>query len=273
NNITTPWKYGDFIGFTNKCIEPLHEGRFEYDWLSDLAERIGLREAFTEGRTNDQWLEKCYADLQQLEPELPPYDEFKDAGVYRFKNKPIIIAFKDNVADPEKHPFPTPSGKIELFSETIHNMSFRQYFPPIPRYLEPEEGPTDPLIEKYPLQLIGWHTKRRCHSVHDNNLALHKVDPQRLWIHPSDAAARGFKDGDMAEVFNDRGRVRIPVFITDRIMKGVVALSQGAWYKADGKGTDVGGCINTLTSLKPSPYARGNTQHTNLVQVERSQET
>lgn len=55
--------------------------------------------------------------------------------------------------------------------------------------MKPPEGPDDVLAEKYPLQLIGWHTKRRCHSIHDSNEAMHKIDPQHLWMNPEDAAA------------------------------------------------------------------------------------
>lgn len=88
-------------------------------------------------------------------------------------------------------------------------------------------------------------------------------------MHPDDAAARGLKEGDTAEIFNDRGRIRMPVHITERIMKGVTAISQGAWYQPDADGTDTAGCINVLTSLHPTPYARGNAQHTNLVEVAR----
>ena len=51
-------------------------------------------------------------------------------------------------------------------------------------------------------------------------------------------------------------------------MRGVTALSQGAWYRPDKTGTDLGGSINVLTSLHPTPYAKGNPQHTNLVEVE-----
>ncbi len=69
-------------------------------------------------------------------------------------------------------------------------------------------------------------------------------------------------------VFNDRGRLRVPVKVTRRIMAGVTALAQGAWYRPDGEGTDRGGSINVLTSLRPTPYARGNGQHTNLVEVQ-----
>ena len=266
-NIVVPWQYGDFLGFNNQVIEPLYEGRFEYDWLSEVAEKIGLGPQFTEGRTFGQWLEYCYNDLRKREPELPDYEVFKEAGVYRYQNNPDVIAFQKQRRDPEKYPFPTPSGKVEIFSEKIYRTEYRDFMPAIPRYVDPPEGPNDPLTEKYPLQLIGWHTKRRCHSIHDNNLGMHKLDPQCLWMHPDDAAKRHIADGQEVLVWNDRGRMRIPVKLTDRVMAGVVALSQGAWYDPDPDGTDRGGCINVLTSLRPTPYARGNGQHTNLVEV------
>lgn len=268
-NMTMPWKYGDFVGYVNKCIEPLHECRFEYDWLAEVAEKIGLKEAFTEGRTSKQWLEHVYNGLRKKEKELPDFEEFKKAGIYRYRENPTVIAFEKQRQDPERHPFPTPSGKVEIFSEKVWNTRYRDFFPAIPRYVDPPEGACDPLAERYPLQMIGWHTKRRCHSVHDNNLAMHKVDPQALWMHPADAAARGLADGDEALVWNDRGRVRMPVKLTERIMQGVTAVSQGAWYRPDGKGVDRGGSVNVLTSLRPTPYARGNAQHTNLVEVEK----
>lgn len=266
-NIVVPWQYGDFLGFTNQVIEPLYEGRFEYDWLSEVAEKIGLGPQFTEGRTLGQWLEYCYNDLRKREPELPEYTVFKEAGIYRYQNNPDVIAFQKQRRDPDKNPFPTPSGKVEIFSEKVYRTAFRDFMPAIPRYVDPPEGPNDPLTEKYPLQLIGWHTKRRCHSIHDNNPGMHKLDPQCLWMHPDDAAKRIIADGQEVLVWNDRGRMRIPVKLTDRVMAGVVALSQGAWYDPDPDGTDRGGCINVLTSLRPTPYARGNGQHTNLVEV------
>ena len=58
--------------------------------------------------------------------------------------------------------------------------------------------------------------------------------------------------------------------MTPRIIPGVVSIPQGAWYKPevrDGRRVDAGGNINTLTSLRPSPLAKGNPQHTNLVEV------
>ena len=268
-NITMPWQYGDFLGFNNKVIEPLYEGRFEYDWLSEVADRLGLGQEFTQGRTAGQWLEYIYNNLRKQEQELPNYKTFKREGIYRYRNNREIIAFQKERENPKRYPFPTKSGKIEIFSEKIYKTEYQEFVPAIPRYVEPPEGPRDPLTEKYPLQLIGWHTKRRCHSIHDNNQAMHKLDPQRLWMHEKDATARGLKDGDEVLVWNDRGRIRVPIKITDRIIEGVTALSQGAWYKPDKEGTDMAGSINVLTSLRSTPYAKGNPQHTNLVEVKK----
>ena len=266
-NITMPWLYGDFLGFNNQVIPPLYESRFEYDWLAQVAEKLGLGREFTEGRDVGEWLKTIYEDLRLTETELPEYDEFKAAGIYRYRNNPRVIGLEKECADPGKHPFPTKSGRIELFSETVYRTEYREFVPAIPRYVKPPEGPEDPLAEKYPLQLIGWHTKRRCHSIHDNNEEMHRLDPQRLWIHPEDAKARGIKDGDLVLVYNDRGRLKVPAFVTCRIKKGVTALAQGAWYRPDEDGTDLAGSINVLTSQRPTAYARGNPQHTNLVQV------
>ncbi len=269
-NITMPWQYGDFLGFNNKVIEPLFEGRFEYDWLSEVADRLGLKEEFTQGRTAGQWLESIYNDLRNQETELPDYETFKREGIYRYQNNPGVIAFEKEREDPDKYPFPTKSGKIEIFSEKVYRTKYREFVPAIPRYVEPPEGPRDPLAARYPLQLIGWHTKRRCHSIHDNNQGMDKIDPQRLWMHERDGAARGISDGDEVLVWNDRGCIRIPVRITDRIIEGVTALSQGAWYKPDRDGVDRAGSVNVLTSLRPTPYAKGNPQHTNLVEVKKA---
>lgn len=268
-NITMPWDSGDFLGFNNKAIEPLHESRFEYDWLKEVAENLGLKEEFTEGReTTGEWLEHLYNELRLEETELPDYAAFREEGVYRYRNNPPVIAFEEECRDPGKHPFQTPSGKIEIFSKRILEAEYREYVATTPRYVPSFEGPEDPLRSKYPLQLIGWHTKRRCHSIHDNNLELHKLDPQALWMNPGDAEERGIQDGTMTRIWNDRGTVHLKARITDRIMRGVAAISQGAWYRPDGEGNDTGGSINVLTSLRPTPLARGNGQHTNLVQVE-----
>lgn len=268
-NITKPWKFTEFLGFNNKVIEPLYECKTEYEWIRELAKGIGLEEEFTEGRDYSQWMSYIYEDLRTSEPELPEYDEFREKGIYKFEEGHYPISFEKEVKDPVHYPFPTPSGKIELFSTKLWKTPMKDFMPPIPRYVAPPEGPQDPLTKRFPLQLSGWHSKCRTHTVHDNNLNLRKLDPQKLWIHPEDAAARSINDGDMVLVYNDRGQVKIPAKITDRVAKGVTTLSQGTWYTPDENGVDTRGSINVLTSQRPTPFARGNGQHTNLVEVKK----
>ncbi len=138
---------------------------------------------------------------------------------------------------------------------------------PLPIYADSFEGHNDPLAEKYPLQLTGFHYKARTHSTYGNVAEIKAAAPQELWINPIDAQERGIKNGDMVSIFNDRGEVHIPAKVTPRILPRVVALGEGAWYAPDGQKIDHAGSINVLTTQRPSPLAKGNPQHTNLVQI------
>lgn len=98
---------------------------------------------------------------------------------------------------------------------------------------------------------------------------MREAVPDTLWINPLDATSRGIQDGDLLEIFNDRGRVRMAAKVTPRIRPGVVSMPQGAWRKTNKDGVDVGGCINTLTTMHPSPLSKGNPQLTNLCEVKK----
>jgi anaerobic selenocysteine-containing dehydrogenase len=124
---------------------------------------------------------------------------------------------------------------------------------------------------QYPLQLVGHHYKQRTHSSYGNNPWLQESAPQSLWINPVDAASRGIKHGDWVKVYNQYGQTQVPAKVTPRIMPGVLSLPQGAWYTPDQNGLDQNGCVNVLTRQHPSPLAKANPQHTNLVQVEKVQ--
>jgi len=249
-------------------IRPLFGCRFEWEWLKEVAERLGHYEAFIDGKPDmEDWLRENYEELRKLEPELPDYVTFCELGGYQYQDQICHIAFEKQIADPENHPFTTPSGKIEIFSKALYGFE-QDDIPAIPCYLTCPEGPEDELREKYPLQLIGWHTRRRCHTVHDNNPWQDEIEMPGLWIHPEDAKVRNIADGDPVAVYNARGRVEIPAIVTERIAKGVVAMSQGGWFTPDKNGTDKRGSINVLTSAaNPTPLAKGNPQHTNLVEV------
>ncbi len=271
NNMAAPWRMGHYLLSNNKVIEPLFECRTEYCWISDVAKRLGLWEAWSEGReTQEEWLEHLYEDLHAKHPEMPSYTEFKANGGYTWKDAKPYIAYEEQIRDFENHKFKTPSGKIEIFSKRLYELGNPEEIPAVPKYVSCPEGPEDPKREQYPLQLMGWHTKRRCHSIHDNNPWMEEIEPQRVWIHPADAAARGICTEDIVEVFNDRGMIRIPAKVTDRIIQGVIAIPEGAWYTPGSDGIDKRGSINVLTSTRPTPLAKGNPQHTNLADVRKA---
>jgi len=125
------------------------------------------------------------------------------------------------------------------------------------------------LIEKYPLQLLTAHPRNRVHSELYKVEWLREVEPHRAWINSVDAAARGIEDGDEIHVFNDRGKVAIKAWVTERIIPGVISIFEGAWYNPDENGIDRGACANTLTN---DAYSGGgaSVMNTSLVQVEKA---
>ncbi len=269
-DIVGPWVWGDYLLFQNKVVDTVFECRDGYDWISDVAEKLDLKQQFTEGKTKEDWLRYIVEETRKNHPEFPSYEEFKRKGVYKWHFDKPLIAFKEQIEDPENNPFPTPSGKIEIFSKGLYDMDNPKEIPAIPKYIDSWEGPNDPLKEKYPLQCIGWHIKRRIHSTHDNVPWLEEASSQMMWINPQDAEIRGIKNGEKVRVFNERGVLEIPAKVTVRVMPGVVAIPQGAWWQPDGRGVDIRGNINTITKYHPTPLAKGNPQHTNLVQVEKA---
>ncbi|MDP4192787.1 MAG: molybdopterin dinucleotide binding domain-containing protein, partial [Bacteroidota bacterium] len=267
------WKYGDEVILMPKIVEPPFETKSDYEICSLVAERLGVKEKYTEGKDEKGWIEWSIEEYRKRRfPEVPKLEEFEKSniGVYSVPvNKPAI-AFEDFRRDPANNPLKTPSGKIELFSKELYDMNNPEYIPPVPKYIQEWESPFGKESEKYPLQAIGHHYMSRVHSTHDNNDWTNEAFPQRLFMNPIDALERKIKDGDLVKIFNDRGTIIIPCRLTKRILPGVVDLPQGAWWTPDKDGIDRRGCINVLTSEKWTPLAFGNAQHTIMVQVEKA---
>lgn len=265
---------GSFLVALQQAIKPSDEQRSSYEICRGIARRFGIEDKFTEGRSQKQWVEWCYDETRKKHPELPDFPQFQRQGIAKLYNKgktPIALqAFRK---DPVKAKLPTPSGKIEIYSERLAKIAATWELPPgdvispLPQYVTTWESHLDPIAAKYPLQLFGYHGHGRTHSTYHNVKWLRELHPDMLLINPVDAQKRGLKSGDPVRVFNDRGTVLLAARVSPRIMPGVIAFPQGAWYKPNSAGVDEGGCINTLTSQRPTPLAKANPQHTNLVQV------
>ena len=261
----------NFVLFNHKLIEPMYEAR-DVLWVAEqLADRLGLGEAFREGHTTrEEWLRDIVDVARENNEDFPTYEEFKEIGYYKKTGGGGFIAGQAFVEDPVTNPLKTPTGKIEIYSPTLAAENNPEEIPAIPIYIPEWEGVSDPLREQYPLLMVGHHSVQRSHSTFDNVAVLQEAHVQALWMNTLDAEVRGIKNGDMVRVFNDRGVVRVPAYVSNRLRPGVTSLPQGAWHTPDENGVDIRGCINTLTKYHPTPFAKGNPQHTNLVQVEKA---
>jgi anaerobic dimethyl sulfoxide reductase subunit A len=256
--------------YNHKLIEPMYEAK-DTLWIAEqLAERLDLTAAYQDGHAGrEDWLRDMVASAQENHPDFPDYDTFKEVGLYKTAGK-TSVAFASFREDPVANPLKTETGKIEIYSPFLASLKDPEEIPALPQYIPEWEGVSDPLREKYPLLMVGHHAVQRSHSTFDNVDYLREAHRQALWMNTLDAEARGIKNGDMVKIFNDRGVVNVPAYVSNRLRPGVTSLPQGAWYTPDANGVDTRGSVNVLTKYHPTPLAKGNPQHTNLVQVEKA---
>lgn len=269
-----------YLIFIQPATAPKFERKPIYWMMSEVAKRLGdeVHQTFTEGRTQREWLQYLYAKMLARDPALPAYEDLRAMGIYKRKDPAgHFVAYKKFREDPQANPLKTPSGKIEIYSSKLAGIAASlelekdETISPLPVYASTFEGWDSPQRSEFPLQLFGFHYKSRTHSTYGNIDVLQAAARQEVWINPLDAKRRGIASGDKVSVFNGRGEVHIEAKVTPRIMPGVAAMGQGAWHDADMNGDriDHGACINTLTTHRPSPLAKGNPQHTNLVEIKK----
>lgn len=261
NDFTTGGATG-LYGYMNKVVDPVGESRSHLEICTALAARLGI--ADYGDKTEDEWLRQVVGGC----PDIPDYNTFKQQGIHKMRLPQPYVAFRKQVEAPEDNRFPSPSGKIEIFSQRLADMNSPE-LPPIPKYMEAWESRRDPLASKYPLQLITTHNLKRAHSQYHTVPWLRELDGHAMLMNPADARARGIHDRAEVRVFNDRGEIRIVARLSERIMPGVVDVPQGTWYDPDEKGIDRGGCANTLTRDAHSPGGAFCT-NTALVEVARA---
>lgn len=265
-----------------KARPPIGEARDDYAIFNALAQRLGVEQQHSEGRASTQeWLEHLYEEARAKSAkagvELPAYAEFWDAGLAEAKGEnrePVMLAaFR---ADPEKNRLKTPSGKFEIFSETIASFGYDDC-PGHATWLEPAEWLGSKVAERYPLHMLSDQPADKLHSQLDHSphaRATKIKGRQPVTLHPDDAAARGIADGDLVRVFNDRGACLAAARLSDRIRQGVVRLSTGAWFDPADQGSNMPlekhGNPNALTlDIGASKLSQGCIAQTCLVEIAR----
>jgi len=279
---------GDFslssIIAMKQVINPLFEARNDYDIFADITERLGERDAFTEGRTEMDWIRSFYeaarVEARGKGMEMPVFEVFwksDDALAFPITDEgQRFIQHRDFRDDPLLNPLGTATGRIEIFSNNIAKMNYDDC-PPHPTWMEPIErlgGPTT----KYPLHIASSHPKYRLHSqlCGTSLRATYAVAGREpCMIHPQDATARGIAHGDVVRVFNDRGQILAGALISDAIRPGVIRVNEGGWFdpidsRQPGSLCCRYGDVNNLTvGIGTSKLAQGNCGHTAVGDVEK----
>jgi anaerobic selenocysteine-containing dehydrogenase len=207
-----------------KVIEPLGESRPDWWIWTELSKRMGMGELFpwtSEEEIFDYLLEPS-GFKDELKNKLGIF--FAEKGYYQYKTKP----------------FPTPSKKIEIYSDTLKEYGYD----PLPGYVEPAQSPvsTPELFKEYPIILIsGARQPEYAHSQQRNIPALRALNPEPLAeMHPATAQRHGLVDGEKVKISTKHGSVKMRLKTNEDVMTGVVTVPHG-WGLAN---------VNEITNVE-----------------------
>ncbi len=273
-----------------RCIEPLGESYSDYQIVKMIADRLGLLQAYTGGKSEEDLIRRGYEECGAA--HLVSWEQLQEKGYFVISPDPdwekIPAGLIEFYEDPEKHPLSTPTGKLEFYSTGL-----AEHFPddierpPVPKWIPKGETHQETIgterSKKYPLLVMSNHPRWGVHAQHDDITWLREIETckvtgpdgyqyQPLWMNPVDAKARGIKKGDVVSIFNERGTVLAGAYITERIIPGAVGIDHGAKYDPIVPGEiDRGGAINTIVpGHTTSKNAVGMVVSGFLAQVEKA---
>jgi biotin/methionine sulfoxide reductase len=233
-------------------IPPQHQARDDFDVFRDLARRIGCDAVFDEGREPGEWLRHLWAGTEargrREGVDVPSFDTLRQQGVWRVPDRgtPEVL-LEQFRADPEAHALATPSGRIELRSESIA-LSMPDV-PPHPAWRAPQEWLGGAAPDE--LHLV---TNQPALQLHSQLYQVAEPGPAPVQIAATDAAARGIAEGQIVRLWNARGACLARAVIDAGLRPGVVVMPTGAWFDPDPKrlGLDRAGNPNALTGERRS---------------------
>ena len=276
HDVALPWYKGHYYIHRPKVIEPLGESRSDFQIFTELAYRLealeperlkdfgkrynprATRDYFQNpDEVDEAYLQAWWTDKVQYHQGVTmSWEEFKKLGIYKFILDKPHVAFRAQIESGK--PFETASGKIEILSGYLASIKdwtrtqFGYEIPYIPKWIEPFESLNHEKAKEYPYHLVTPHPRWRTHSIFNNIPWLRETYAQEITINASDAKQLGVRTGDVVEVWNERGKCVVPVYVTERCMPRVAVLHEGAWMDVV-DGVDRAGNPDFLTLDEPSP--------------------
>ena len=271
----------DRVYAMKQVVKPRYESKDDYEIFALLAKRFGTEKKFTRDRSPMDWLEKLYKRSYARKDMNITFEKFWEKGSVHYEIPASARKYVRHEAfrkDPINNALKTETGKIQIFSDKFENYKYED-FKGHPMWFEPKEWlGNEKLAKKYPLHLVSPHPTYRIHSQMDNTWVqnAHKVQGREpIRISPADAKKFDVKDGEIVEVYNDRGSLLAGVVVTKTIREGVVAIEEGAWYSPEETSKDKSRCnsgqVNVLTSSRPtSQMASATSANSTLVSIRKA---
>lgn len=244
-----------YIQLQQRVIPPLYETKSDVQILRELAPRLGFGEYF---KSEEEFIDLL---LDSGDPSVA------GINVASLKEGPGLIKPTLQPAEPAAAAqFRTPTGRIEFYVEKL--LPFGEA---LPVFKEALESNRKPLAKKYPLSLIQVHSKFHVHSTFLKSAWLHELDPEpALEMNPSDAARRQIQTGDLVEMFNDRGQVKLKARLNPGVQPGVVNLTHG-WWPQDFHQGDLNALTNdAINPAQEAAYEPNMAMNDNLVEVRKA---
>ncbi len=240
-----------FVMLNNPAIAPRGEARSNNDVFRALAARMGFEADLF---PDDESLIRQALDGG---PSLAgiTLERLREEASIRLNFPSPYLPFADG------H-FPTPSGKCELYCERM----IAAGLDPLPTYIPPREDPqTNPgLAARYPIQLLSPPRSNFLNSTFaGTDLHRRRAGDPTVEMSDHDAESRGLRDGDWAEVANDRGKFLARVALNGSVGPGVAVAASIYWSKHSPGASNV----NSTTSTALTDMGGGATFFDNLVEI------
>jgi molybdopterin-containing oxidoreductase family molybdopterin binding subunit len=242
---------GMFLQLQQPAVDPEGESKADFDIFAGLARRMGLERCF-ERSAREYLREICESDAPLLRGITFERLESEDAILLNRPREPYV-GFKDLR-------FRTPSGKIEIYKESLVQLGAE-----LPYYREPiEASPANPLSRRFPLTLLFSHSRHRIHSSFANLPRMKRAEPEPVVeVHPADLDSRGLAAHQLVHVRNDRGSVVLRCRANPDLRRGVVVISEGSWI-----GDFTAGDPYSLTHEQVSATSENYAFYDTLVEIE-----